>query len=275
MTSDFSRVRFIMTEPSHPGNVGSAARAIKTMGFEDLVLVAPKTPEITLQPEAIALASGAGDVLAQAQTFESLKDALAPVTLAFALTARERDLGPPACDIREAAQMAQLHLSEHPEGRIALVVGTERSGLTNEHIELCHRVCHIPANPAYSSLNVSQAMQLGAWELRYALLQSISTQGSPEGVSAPPASPSLLAPKPPAKHPGSQPASGEAVQALLTHWQEALEAVRFLDPEHPKKLMPRMRHLFNRSDLSKDEVDMLRGVCTAMIATARKNNPST
>jgi tRNA/rRNA methyltransferase len=161
MTSDFSRVRFIMTEPSHPGNVGSASRAIKTMGFENLVLVAPKTPEIITQPEAIALASGAGDVLAGAQTFDSLKDALAPVTLAFALTARERELGPPACDIREAAHLAQRHLREHPEGCVALVVGTERSGLTNEHIALCHRVCHIPANPAYSSLNVSQAMQLG------------------------------------------------------------------------------------------------------------------
>ena len=276
MTSDFFRVRFIMTEPSHPGNVGSAARAIKTMGFEDLALVAPKTPEITLQPEAVALASGAGDVLARAQTFDSLKDALGPVTLAFALTARERDLGPPACDIREAAQLAQRHLSEHPDGRVALVVGTERSGLTNEHIELCHRVCHIPANPAYSSLNVSQAMQLGAWELRYALLQGLVALERPDGTTAAlttPA-PSLLAPKPPAKHPGSQPASGEAVQALLAHWQEALEAVRFLDPEHPKKLMPRMRHLFNRSDLSKDEVDMMRGVCTAMIATARKNRSS-
>lgn len=273
MTSDFSRVRFIMTEPSHPGNVGSASRAIKTMGFEDLALVAPKTHEIKLQPEAIALASGAGDVLANAQTFESLKDALAPVTLAFALTARERELGPPACDIREAAQMAQRHLSEHPEGRVALVVGTERSGLTNEHIELCHRVCHIPANPAYSSLNVSQAMQLGAWELRYALLQGMATQGDPDAPAATLTRlPSLIVPKAPAKHPGSQPASGEAVQALLAHWQEALEAVRFLDPEHPKKLMPRMRHLFNRSDLSKDEVDMMRGVCTAMLATVRKND---
>jgi tRNA/rRNA methyltransferase len=277
MTSDFSRVRFVMTEPSHPGNVGSASRAIKTMGFQELVLVAPKTPEITRQPEAIALASGAGDVLAQAQIFENLKDALAPVTLAFALTARERELGPPACDIREAAQLAQRHLSEYPEGRIALVVGTERSGLTNEHIALCHRVCHIPANPAYSSLNVSQAMQLGAWELRYALLQGMmAPQGDADVAAATlPRLPSLIVPKPPSKHPGSQPASGEAVQALLAHWQEALEAVRFLDPEHPKKLMPRMHHLFNRSDLSKDEVDMLRGVCTAMLATARKNDSST
>ena len=273
MTSDFSRVRFVMTEPSHPGNVGSASRAIKTMGFENLVLVAPKTPEITLQPEAIALASGAGDVLAAAEIFADLKDALAPVTLAFALTARERELGPPACDIREAAHLAQRHLREHPEGCVALVVGTERSGLTNEHIALCHRVCHIPANPAYSSLNVSQAMQLGAWELRYALLQgTLTPDGSATEITAPPVS--LLQPKPPAKDRGSQPASGEAVQALLTHWQEALEAVRFLDPEHPKKLMPRMRHLFNRTDLSKDEVDMLRGVCTAMIATARQNKTS-
>lgn len=273
MTSDFSRVRFIMTEPSHPGNVGSASRAIKTMGFEDLVLVAPKTPEITTQPEAIALASGALDVLQRAQIYPELKDALAPVTLAFALTARERDLGPPACDIREAAHMAQQHLRAHPEGCIALVVGTERSGLTNEHIELCHRVCHIPANPAYSSLNVSQAMQLGAWELRYALLQGERLEGTAQpGSIAPPVS--LLTPKPPPKDRGSQPASSEAVQALLLHWQEALEAVRFLDPEHPKKLMPRMRHLFNRSDLSRDEVDMWRGVCTAMIATARKHKPS-
>ena len=273
MTSDFSRVRFIMTEPSHPGNVGSASRAIKTMGFENLVLVAPKTPEINLQPEAIALASGAGDVLAAAETFVDLKDALAPVTFAFALTARERELGPPACDIREAAHLAQRHLREHPEGCVALVVGTERSGLTNEHIALCHRVCHIPANPAYSSLNVSQAMQLGAWELRYALLQdTLTPNGYTADITAPPVS--LLQPKLPAKDRGSQPASGEAVQALLTHWQEALEAVGFLDPEHPKKLMPRMRHLFNRTDLSKDEVDMLRGVCTAMIATARKNNSS-
>ena len=259
MTSDFSRVRFIMTEPSHPGNVGSASRAIKTMGFETLVLVAPKTPEINTQAEAIALASGASDVLAGAQTFGTLKDALAPVTLAFALTARERELGPPACDIREAAHMAQAHLSEHPDGCVALVVGTERSGLTNEHIALCHRVCHIPANPAYSSLNVSQAMQLGAWELRYALLESHAARARP--VSPP-------------KDSGSQPASSEAIQALLTHWQEALEAVRFLDPAHPKKLMPRMRHLFNRSDLSRDEVDMWRGVCTAMIATARRHKPS-
>jgi tRNA/rRNA methyltransferase len=251
MTTQFSRVRFIMTEPSHPGNVGSASRAIKTMGFHDLVLVAPKTPEITTQPEAIALASGAIDVLNSAPIVASLDEALAPVTLSFALTARSRDLGPSVCDIREAALIAQEHLVSHQEARVALVVGTERSGLTNEQIGLCHRVCHIPANPEYSSLNVSQAMQLAAWEIRYALIQ---TQPAVEEGLPPP---------------GRRPASTESVLALLVHWQEALEAVEFLNPAYPKKLMPRMRHLFSRNNLTQDEVDMMRGVCTAMIQTAR------
>lgn len=251
MTTHFSRVRFIMTEPSHPGNVGSASRAIKTMGFHDLVLVAPKTPDISSQPEAIALASGAVDVLNNAPILGTLDQALAPVTLSFALTARSRDLGPSVCDIREAAHFAKEHLASHQEARVALVVGTERSGLTNEQIGLCHRVCHIPANPEYSSLNVSQAMQLAAWEMRYALLQAepVIEEGLPP--------------------PGRRPASTESVLALIAHWQEALEAVEFLNPAYPKKLIPRMRHLFSRNNLTQDEVDMMRGVCSAMIQTAR------
>lgn len=246
-----------MTHPSHPGNVGSAARAIKTMGFGELVLVAPLTDAITTQPEAISLASGAADVLEQAQVVPSLEQALAPVTLAFALTARPRDLGPPVCDIREAAAQARAHLDAEPAARVAVVLGTERSGLTNAHIALCHRICHIPANPQYSSLNVAQALQLAAWELRYALLEA--AERLPQGTPA--AQPAA---------PGSQPASGEKVQAFLTHWEAALVAVGFLNPRHPKKLMPRMRHLFGRSALTQDEVDMMRGVCTAMLAQAEK-----
>lgn len=277
MTPAFDRVRFVMTEPSHPGNVGSAARAIKTMGFADLALVAPRTGDIAMQPEAIALASGATDVLDAATVHPTLADALGPVTLAFALTARERDLGPPSLDIREAALLAACHLVQYPEARVALVAGTERSGLTNAHIALCHRVCHIPANPAYSSLNVAQAMQLAAWEMRYALLMP--------GEIAPAVA--LAAPAPDgstgiartgagtqaALDPGRRPASSQAVQALITHLEEALEAVKFLDPAHPKKLMPRMRHLFGRCALTQDEVDMWRGVCTAMIATAGRAYP--
>ena len=319
-----------MVQPSHPGNVGSAARAIKTMGFSELVLVAPKFEDMHTLPEAVALASGANDVLEAAQIFDTLEAALAPVTLACALTARSRDLGPPAADIRTTAEMARSHLNDYPEGSVAIILGTERSGLTNAQIEQCHRICHIPANPEYSSLNVAQALQLAAWELRYALIQpdgsnttddtdsSCNTAASAVGSSitadhresksvgsgasqtitqttsdtdtetgsqtqtiSPPANtgarqPSAntpavaFAPKPRAALArGEHPASGEATAALLTHWQEALISVGFLDPAHPKKLMPRMRHLFSRSGLTRDEVDMFRGVCTAMISTSK------
>ncbi len=252
----FSRIDFIMVEPSHPGNVGSAARAIKTMGFGNLVLVNPRIAGVTRNADAIALASGALDVLNNARICTTLEEALANSTLAFALTARGRDLGPPACDVREAAALAREHLSGDAgdAGRVSVLLGTERSGLTNEHIALCQRICHIPANPQYSSLNVAQALQLVAWEMRYALIsQGPMPEAAPCGRPAP----------------GPAPAPGNSVQAFLAHWEEALIEVKFLDPEHPKKLMPRMRHLFSRAQLSRDEVDMLRGVCTAMIATAK------
>src|SRR5690606_22491662 len=126
-------------------------------------------PDVLEQPAAQSLASGATDVLAAVSIVPTLEEALAPTTLAFALTARARVLGPPPCDIREAAQLSCTHLRDTAGSRIAIVLGTERSGLTNEDLALCQRTCHIPANPEYSSLNVAQALQLAAWELRYAL----------------------------------------------------------------------------------------------------------
>jgi tRNA/rRNA methyltransferase len=254
MTSAFSRVRFILTEPSHPGNVGSAARAVKNMGFEDLWLAAPQIPNMREAPEAVALASGANDVLANAQTTAGLAQALGPVTLAFALTARARDLGPPTCDIREAAMLAREHLRQ-PNNRVAMVFGCERAGLTNEQVALCQRVCHIPANPQYSSLNLSQALQLVAWEMRYALIDESERLPSTPDI---------------APDPGKAPATAASIQALFEHWEQALIAVQFLDPAHPKKLIPRMQHLLQRSGLTQDEVDMLRGLCTAMLKTAQK-----
>lgn len=255
MTSSFERVRFILTEPSHPGNVGSAARAVKTMGFSDLWLAGAANPAMKDNPQAIALASGAADVLANAGQASDLRVALEPVTLAFAMTARARDLGPPSCDIRQAAQLGRQHLLDNPENRLAIVMGCERAGLTNAQVALCQRVCHIPANPLYSSLNVAQALQLAAWELRYALITP--DQRLPQTPDVRP-------------DPGKAPASAKAVHALLEHWEQALIAVKFLDPLHPKKLATRMQHLLQRTDLTRDEVDMLRGLCTAMIATARK-----
>jgi tRNA/rRNA methyltransferase len=139
---------------------------------------------------------------------------------------------------------------------VAIVLGTEKSGLTNADIALCQRVCHIPANPHYSSLNVAQALQLAAWELRYALASAQAlpllptTEGEPE--------------------PGNEPAPNEKIHAFMRHWEQAITDVKFLDPRHPKKLMPRMRHLFGRAGLTHDEVDMLRGLCTAMIKAAKR-----
>ncbi|CAM3773196.1 RNA methyltransferase [Castellaniella denitrificans] len=254
----FNRVRFVMVSPSHPGNVGSAARAIKTMGFHDLRLVAPADPDVLRHPDALALASGAGDILERARMHAGLADALGSATLAFALTARARAIGPPPCDIREAALQSAAELAR-PDARIAIVLGTERTGLSNEDITLCQRVCHIPANPAYSSLNVSQALQLAAWEMRYALLPLAGTARLPDTH---------------ARHdPGADPASSERVQAMLDHFERALVAVGFLDPRHPKKLVPRMRQMWTRNRLSADEVDMVRGLCTAMIRSAEHAAP--
>lgn len=253
----FQRVRFIMVHPSHPGNVGAAARAIKTMGFHELCLVAPRHVAINRHEQALAMSSGAEDVLANAPITATLEQALAPVTLAFALTARPRDLGPPPCDIRSAAHHATDHLQTAGGNTVAFVLGTERTGLSNAHAALCQRICHIPANPAYSSLNVAQAAQLTAWELHYALASAAQQALLPDTQGAP--------------DPGSQPATSASVQGLIDHLEQALTEIGFLDPDNPRKLMLRMRHLLMRCNLSRDETSMLRGVCTAILKTARKH----
>lgn len=252
----FARIRFIMVRPSHPGNVGAAARAIKTMGFHELYLVAPRYPHMGTHADATALASGATDILDNLQEVATLEEALQNCTLTFALTARPREMGPPASDIREAATLSSAHMDSHGNARIAFVLGTERAGLDNEHIALCHRICHIPANSNYSSLNVAQAAQLVAWELRYAFITASGGPLLPDTHGAP--------------DPGRAPAPSQDVQALIDHLEHALIAIQFLDPEHPKKLMLRLRHLISRSELSRDETNMLRGICTAMIKTSRK-----
>lgn len=252
---DFKSIYFVMVNPSHPGNVGSTARAIKTMGFSRLVLVEPRQPNVNKHTEAISLASGATDVLEKAIIVNSLEEALAPSTIAFALTARPRLSSQPATDIRNAAIECQLHLSQYKSNaRVAFVLGAERMGLSNDHIALCQRVCHIPANPDYSSLNIAQAAQLVAWELRYALISAADIPVLPTTDGAP--------------EEGSEPATNENVQALLAHLEEALTAIKFIRPTNPRKLMFRMVQLFNRCGLSHNETNMLRGMCAAIIKSA-------
>lgn len=254
----FHQIRFIMVEPSHPGNVGAAARAIKTMGFSQLYLVKPKSPLIITHDDAIAMASGATDILEHAVVVGSLAQALAPVSLAFALSSRPRYIGPPSKTIRQSAELSAEHLHQHPNTEIAVVLGTERTGLENHHINQCQYSCYIPANPDYSSLNVAQALQLAAWELRYALLDSFDLPQH------------LPAPGKPVER--DAPATQAQVHDFLLHWEQALVALDFLDPSQPNKLPLRMQQLFTRKELSKNEVAMLRGVCTAILKTAAKNH---
>lgn len=248
MASANQQMCFVLVETSHPGNVGAAARALKTMGFARLVLVNPKDPHVLQHPEAIAMASGADDVLAHAQVVDSLSAALAEVTLSIAMTARLREYGPQRLLPRHAA--AQLSQAVQGGQQVALVFGNERFGLPNEAVEQCSFVTHIPANPAYSSLNLAQAVQLMAWEVRMQQLEggssaSLSSQAEIGFV-------------------GEAATQGQ-IEGMYQHLEEALVAIEFLDPDSPKKLMTRVRRLFSRTRLELEEVNILRGIATKIL----------
>lgn len=248
-----------MVKPHHPGNVGATARAMKTMGFNALWLVDPLDKNVTHHEDAIALASGAQDVLQNACIVDSLEAALASSTLAFGLTARPREIGPPVLDIRQAACLSEEIIRSQPGAALSFVLGTERYGLQNEELALCQRLCHIPANPHYSSLNVSQAAQLVAWELRYALATAAGLPLLPSTESKP--------------NPDLEPASTKEVQDFIAHFEEALIAIDFLNPKQPGRMMRRLQHLFHRAGLSHHETRTLRGICKAILQTANKAAP--
>jgi tRNA/rRNA methyltransferase len=229
--------RFVLVGTSHAGNVGAAARAMKVMGFTDLVLVAPRFADVLERPEATAMASGATDVLAGARVVATLGEALDGITYACATAMTPRDFGPPNHAPREL--FAALAPGTH---RLALVFGSERYGLANDDVYACHACLTIPTDPAYGSLNLAQAVQLLAYEWRLA-------QG---GFGAP------------ARELEPRRADAVAVRGVVAHWQEALEAIGFLDPTAPKKLMARLHRLAHRADLSVEEVHILRGIARAI-----------
>ncbi len=229
-------VRFVLCEPTHPGNIGAAARAMKTMGFEQLALVNP--PAGHPDPEARARASGALDVLESATVVTSLAGALQGCGLVIGASARHRRLGIPELDPRECAQQILMASASVPA---ALVFGTERSGLSNAELDLCQAIVYIPANPAYSSLNLAAAVQLLAWELRAA--QGVAVAGPP---------------------PESPPATVEDMELFYEHLQRVLTASGFLDPGNPRNLMRRLRRLFNRTHLDQNELSILRGILATL-----------
>ena len=245
-----ARIRIVLVEPSHPGNIGATARAIKVMGLSRLALVAPRYAEALTHPDALALASGAVDVLERATVHASLAEALADTTHAIAMSAREREFSPPLFSLRDAAADAIALTSRAPADVVAFVFGSERYGLSNDDVLRCQARCRIEASDAYASLNLAQAVQLVAYECRLASLAACAS------VIASLPAPAL--------------ASHEEREALIAHFEEALVAIGYLDPEAPKKLMPRLRRLFARTWLETEEVQWLRGIAKAMLRQARR-----
>lgn len=237
----FSRLRFVLVGTSHPGNIGAAARAMKTMGFSQLILVNPRFADAAAHEEAIAFASGAQDILSAARVVGSIEEALDGCNFAAALTARLREFSPPVTGPRSLA----AQLSADSGLSAALVFGNERYGLPNEVVEKCNVLINIPANPDYSSLNLAQAVQVLAYECRLAAIgdtlptTAIGFQGEAASVAQ--------------------------IDGMYAHLEQALVAIDFLDPDNPKKLMPRLKRLFSRTQLETEEVNILRGIAKQIL----------
>ncbi len=232
--------RFVLVNTSHAGNVGAAARALKVMGFSDLVLVRPRWPDVLRRDDAVAMASGAADLLASARIVDTLGDALAGLTHVCATAMTPRDFGPPTYAPRpHLASLAPQALRGGQ--RIGFVFGGERFGLANEDVWRCHACLSIPTAPGYGSLNLAQAVQLIAYDWRQAL--------GGFDVVARTATPAI--------------ASADDIDAALAHWREVLVHIGFLDPAVPRRLMPRLAQLLNRARLTREEIAILRGIARA------------
>lgn len=252
------RIRFVLVSPSHPGNIGSAARAIKTMGFNRLYVVSPRHPEYRTDLDAIAFSTHAVDVLQNSVCTETLLEALKDVSFACALSGYDREFGPPLADLQTSCEMVKARLEENPQEEIAFVFGTERSGLTNEEMMLCQLCTAIPANPECDSLNLAQAVQVTAYQAQQTLRgRALDAHAN--------------------RFEGEPPASVEAIEGLYEHLEAAIIACGALNPERPKLMMPKLKRILSRSGLSAPDVDMLRGICAAIICpraerSGRKTN---
>lgn len=233
----FENIRIVLVQTSHPGNIGSTARAMKTMGLQRLVLVNPKHFP---HPKANEMASNADDILEQAMVVDSLAQALEGTHLVIGTSARPRGLSIPYLS---PADSATRLIAESTSGEVALVFGREHAGLSNEELRQCHYHVTIPANPQYSSLNLAQAVQVLCYELRI----------KSEGFAEPCASPKQ-----------DRVATVDEVRFFYEHLERVLTEVDFLRANNPKRLMPRLMRMFNRIRLEKLEVNILRGILTAI-----------
>ena len=264
------KTRFVLINTSHAGNVGAAARAMKTMAFDDLVLVRPRYKNVLRKEETIQRASGALDVLDRARVVETLEEALDGISHLCATAMTPRDFGPPTRLPRQHFEMLLKGELLEPDYRVqeadlaeisaparaisnqrgvAFLFGCERFGMSNDDVYRCDVALSIPSNPSFGSLNLGAAIQVIAYEWRQALGGFPVVEHTPQALRADMAQ----------------------VQGMLGHWEEALAHVGFLDPAAPKKLMPRLNQMFNRAQLTQEEIHILRGVAKAMLQSAPAN----
>jgi TrmH family RNA methyltransferase len=240
-----SHIRVVLINTSHPGNIGATARAMKVMGLQHLHLVNPKTFPCH---EATAMACGADDLLQRAVIHDSLESALDGCSLVMGTSARLRSLPMPQMDLRSAAKSV---LTEHHGQDIAILFGQERAGLTNDEIQRCHQLVHVETNPEFGSLNLAQAVQLMAYELRMAVLGGAGAVQAPSDWA---------------------PVDAGQMEMFFVHLEQTLLDIGFMNPEQPKRLMARMRRLYNRAQPDQNEINILRGILTASQWSAGKRD---
>lgn len=238
---NLDQVRIVLVETSHPGNIGAAARAMKTMGLSDLWLVQPR---FFPDDKATARASGADDLLRDARVVGSLPEAIEDCIAVCGTSARQRTLGWPVLDPHQSAERLIERASGGP---VAVVFGREKSGLSNDELDHCEWLLHIPTNPDYRSLNLAMAVQVLAYEIRRAAFA---------------ATPELQA---------SELAPAAEMERLYTHLEQVMLETGFLDPKNPRYLMRRLRLLINRSEPDQNEVNILRGFLASVQNPRRRN----
>ncbi len=255
MTTSLHKIRIVLVDTTHPGNIGATARAMKVMGLQQLYLVRPRHyPDA----KATAMASGAADLLDQAVVCDDLDAAIADCKLIMGASARSRTLQWPALMAREAALRLAHEVQAHGDGEagLAIVFGTESVGLSNEQLQQCHYRIEIPANPEYSSLNLSQAVQVVCYELRMALEVATAAPAQSDDTAA--------------DDVGMLPADQRSVESLIQRSEQMLEQIRFLHPTQPQMLLQRLRRLVMRARLEQREVSILQGIVSALLERLQK-----
>ena len=224
------KIKFILFEPTHPGNIGAAARAIKTMGFDKLCLINPIKHS---HSEARARSAGALDVLLGAEVFDNLGDAIKGCGLIIGTTSRTRRISVPITNIRDTAPSIFAEAKQKP---VAVIFGPEKSGLINAQVDYCNELVNIPSIGSYKSLNLAMAVQIVAYELR------VASEALPSEIRA------------------RNLASNEDIELFYNHLNQVLLETGFLDPKNPKQLMRRLRTLFNRAQMDENEINIMRGI---------------